>query len=109
MKIDCNPNPLSFDGQFTHFINSLDQVNKVVLVSKFEVKPTTTPGEIDFKITLLDGRKWFQVMKKIDGKWAMKTTQMDYMTVLEVAPFRDVRVYLNNLVDAGLIDIKIDY
>jgi len=109
MKIDCNPNPFPFGTLFTSFIESLNIANNTLALLKLEVKPTLNVDEWDFKVTFMDTRVWFQVIKRVSGAWYQKTTQMDYLRQLEVSPFRGIRTYVMQLLDAGVTDIKIDY
>ena len=109
MKIDCNPNPLAFGGIFTRFIEAINVANSQINLTKFEVNPTLNPQEWNFKITISGGRTWFSLLKKAAGVWSQQTTTMSYMTQAEVTPFRDVRVFVIELINTGMIDIKIDY
>jgi len=110
MIATVTPNLTPTGSHLSRLARAIEVVEQAIGVSLIVVKPKVgDPGVFDFNITFADARHWNQDLKDISGAWSMKTVQMDFLTNIEVIPFRDLREAVTACLSLGITNIKVEW
>ena len=107
MKVEIIPTIVS-GTLISRFTRAAEVVYHANYFSKLELKPTPNPNEWSFKITLPDLRVWEQTFLVTAGVWSVKFNVVNFWNPLEYLDLIPLRAAMQELMDAGVTNIKID-